>query len=221
MKSTNTANKTSEKIAEILLDIGAVLFTRNRPFRFTSGLLSPVYVDCRVIISHPKERKIVANALVEKIKKEIGLPDVVAGIATGGIAHAALIADKLNLPMVFIRSKPKEHGKGNQVEGVLRRGQKVLIVEDLVSAATSSENAVRAVRKLGGVVTDEIAIYTHNLKVSDDYFKKAKVKFSYLTDTRQVAKQAVKKSFMKKEQVKIIEVWVHDPKSWGKKMGFI
>jgi orotate phosphoribosyltransferase len=220
MKSTSTENKTQQKVASILLDIGAVLFSRNKPFKFTSGLLSPVYVDCRVIISHPKERKIVANALVEKIKKEIELPDVVAGIATGGIAHAALIADKLNLPMIFVRSKPKEHGKGNQVEGVLRRGQKVLVVEDLVSAATSSESAIRAIRKLGGVVTDEIAIYTHNLKASENYFKKAKVKFSYLTDTKQVAKQAVKKGFMKKGQIKTIEDWVLDPKNWGKKVGF-
>lgn len=220
MKSTNTENKTSQKVAEILLDTGAVLFSRRRPFRFTSGLLSPVYVDCRLVISYPKERKFIANALCERIEKELELPDVIAGIATGGIAHAALVANKLNLPMVFVRSKPKEHGKGKQVEGYLKKGQKTLMIEDLVSAASSSEGAIKAVRKSGGIIADEFAIYTHNLKASENYFKKAKVNFHYLTDTIKVAEVAMQKGFLTREQVETIKIWQQDPIKWGTKMGF-
>lgn len=213
MKST--ATETSNKVAAILLNIGAVLFSRSKPFKFTSGLLSPVYVDNRLIISHPKERKFITKSLVEKIKTEIGMPDIIAGIATGGIPHAAWIASELDLPMIFVRSKPKEHGRGNQVEGLLRRGQKVLVVEDLVSAASSSTNVIKAIRKLGGVVKDEIAIYTHNLKESEENFKKLKVKLHYITNTVQVAKIAKQKGYLKEDQIKVIEQWIKDPKGWG------
>src|SRR3989344_8020916 len=185
MKLTNTDQ--SKKIAKILFEIGAVTFSRRRPFRFDSGILSPVYVDNRYLISYPKERKVVLKALILLVKQKAAPLDVVAGVATAGIPHAAWIAQELNLPMIFVRSKPKEHGKGNQVEGKLKRGQKVLVVEDLISTAGSSVKVIEAIRSIGGIVQDEIAIYSHNLRESDKKINKTKVKLHYLTDTKTAA----------------------------------
>jgi len=219
MKSTNTEQ--SEKIAKILFEIGAVTFSRNRPFRFDSGLLSPVYVDNRILISYPKERKLVIDELLKLIKAKVSKFDVVAGVATAGIPHAAWIADKLNKPMIFVRSKPKDHGKGQQVEGKLSRGQRVLVIEDLISTAGSSKSVIEAVRAQGGVVSDEVAIYSHNLKEADKNMNQVKVKLHNLTDTKTTALYAKEKGFLKKEQTEIISDWVEDPANWAKKMGFI
>lgn len=218
MKSTNTDN--SKEIAKILLQIGAVLFSRKRPFKFDSGILSPVYVDNRILISYPKLRKVVVKALVAKIKKEVGEIDVVAGVATAGIPHAAWIAEELNIPMVFVRSKPKDHGRGNQVEGVIKKGQKVLVVEDLISTASSSALVAQALRKLGAKVEDILAIYTHGLTESKSVLKKSKLKLHYLTSTKEVASVARKEGTLDADQINLISTWVSDPKSWGKKMGF-
>ena len=219
MKSTNTEQ--SKKIAKILFEIGAVTFSRSRPFRFDSGLLSPVYVDNRILISYPKERKIVTAELLKLIKDKVNKFDMVAGVATAGIPHAAWIADKLNKPMIFVRSKPKDHGKGQQVEGKLSRGQKVLVIEDLISTAGSSKRVIEAIRSQGGVVSDEVAIYSHNLKEADKNMNQVKVKLHYLTDTKTTALYAKEKGFLKKEQTEIISDWVEDPANWAKKMGFI
>lgn len=213
MKSTSTAE--SQKVASILLDIGAVLFSRNKPFRYDSGILSPVYTDNRILISHPKEREKVVALLVAKIKK-IGVPDVVAGTATAGIPHAAFIAQTLKIPMVYVRSQPKDHGKGNQVEGVIKRGQKVIVVEDLISTAGSSIRVVNALRKLGAVVTDEVAIFTYRLKESELNLKKAKVTLHALCDLSDSCQAAKAKGFLKDEQIELIKSWAKDPKNWGK-----
>lgn len=220
MKSTNTDhNASSEKVAEILFDVGSVIFRPRQPFKFDSGIISPVYVDNRLLISQPVQRNKVINYLIGEIIK-IGKPEVIAGVATAGIAHAAWIAQRLNLPMVYVRPKPKDHGRENQVEGLIRRGQRVLVVEDMVSTAGSSLNAIIALKKLGAKITDEIAIYTHGMKDSEENFKKAKVKFHALTDLKTVAQVAQKKGFLKEEQIESILVWAKDPKNWGKKMGF-
>lgn len=215
MKSTAT-DKKSEKIASILFDIGAVIFRPRQPFRYDSGILSPIYTDNRLIISHPKEREIVVDYLVEKIKA-IGLPDAVAGTATAGIPHAAFIAQKLKIPMVYVRSEPKGHGKGNQVEGIVKRGQKVIVVEDLISTAGSSVRVIEALRRLGAQVEDEIAIFTYMLKESEENLKKAKVKLHPLTDIRSSCKVAIRRGLLKKDQVELIENWTKDPQNWGKK----
>lgn len=212
MKSTNTA---SRKVAEILLDIGAVLFSRNKPFKYDSGILSPVYTDNRLLISHPKEREKIVGYLIEEVKK-IGVPDVIAGTATAGIPHAAFIAQKLKIPMVYVRSKPKEHGRGNQVEGVVKRGQKVIVVEDLISTAGSSVRVIEALRKLGAVVSDEVAIFTYGLKESEENLKKAKVKLHALCGLGDACEAAKKKGFLKDEQVALIKSWAKDPQNWGK-----
>jgi len=218
MKSTSTDQ--SKKIARILFDIGAVTFSRKRPFRFDSGILSPVYIDNRYLISYPKERKIVLKALLALIKSKVKPFDVVAGVATAGIPHAAWIAQELNLPMVFVRSNPKDHGKGNQVEGKLKRAQRVLVVEDLISTAGSSVRVIEAIRSRGGIVTDGVAIYSHNLESSKQNLQKAKVNMHYLTDTQAAAKLAKEKGFLTQEQVATIIEWSKNPQTWGKKMGY-
>ena len=218
MRSTNT-DKIAWEVASILYDVGGVIFRPRQPFRYDSGILSPVYTDNRLIISYPKQRQKIVNLLIAKVKK-IGLPDVIAGTATAGIPHAAFIAQKLNLPMIYVRTTPKAHGKGNQVEGIIKRGQKVIVIEDLISTAGSSVRVTGALRKLGAIVTDEVAIFTYRLKESEENLKKAKVKLHVLTDLEHSAKVAVKKGFLKEEQVQFILDWVKDPRNWGKKMGF-
>ncbi|MBI4037732.1 orotate phosphoribosyltransferase [Candidatus Curtissbacteria bacterium] len=218
MKSIDI-DKTAEKVASTLYDISAIIFRPHQPFKYDSGILSPVYTDNRLIISHPKERKLVTKFLVQRIK-EIGIPDVVAGTATAGIAHAAFIAAELNIPMVYVRSQPKDHGKGNQVEGLIKRGQRAIIIEDLISTAGSSVKVAKALRKLGAKVTDEVAIFTYRLKASEDNFKKARIKLTCLTDLKHSVETAVKKRFLREDQVQIILDWAKDPQNWGKKMGF-
>ncbi|EKD64802.1 MAG: orotate phosphoribosyltransferase [uncultured bacterium] len=218
MKSTNTDN-ISKKVAKILIDVGCVIFRPRQPFKFDSGILSPVYVDNRLLISRPKERKIIIKYLVDQVRK-IGIPDVVAGVATAGITHAAWIAQKLDIPMVYVRAEPKSHGRKNQVEGNIKRGQKVIIVEDMISTAGSSIRVLEVLKKLGAQVTDEVAIYTHNMKAADRNFQKSKIKFHALTNLDEVIKVAVSKGFLKSDQVQIIKGWTEDPQNWGKKMGF-
>ena len=218
MKSTSTDN-ISDEVATILVDIGCVIFRPRQPFKFDSGIISPVYVDNRLLISRPQERKSVIKYLTQEIKK-IGNFDIIAGTATAGIPHAAWISDRLNLPMVYVRSAPKEHGRGTQVEGSIKRGDKILVVEDMVSTAGSSLRVIDALRKLGASVTDEIAIYTHGLGESYQNFKKSKVNFHYLTDLDNVIKIAVEKGFLKSEHASVIKNWAKDPKNWAKKMGF-
>ena len=209
----------SKKVAKILIDVGCVIFRPRQPFKFDSGILSPVYVDNRLLISSPRERKIVIKYLVDKVRK-IGIPDVVAGVATAGITHAAWIAQELNIPMVYVRAEPKSHGRKNQVEGTIKRGQKVIIVEDMISTAGSSIRVLEALKKLGAKATDEVAIYTHDLKAAEKNFQKAKIKFHPLTDLEEVTNAAVSKGFLKEDQVRVILDWTKDPQNWGKKMGF-
>ena len=218
MKSTNT-DRDSTKVAQILFDVGAVIFRPLQPFKFDSGILSPVYVDNRLLISYPKQRNKILKYLIAKVNK-VGQPDVIAGVATAGITHAAWIAQELDLPMVYVRPKPKDHGRQNQVEGLIRKGQKVIVIEDMVSTAESSINVINVLRKLGAKVNDEIAIYTHRMPESEKNFKKAKVKFHPLTNLQKVAEVAQVQGFLKREQIQIILDWAKDPQNWGKKRGF-
>jgi len=212
MKSTSTDS--AKKVAQILLDIGSVLFSRNKPFKFDSGILSPVYVDNRLLISYPKQRNQIQKYFLEKIKGEIGIPDLIAGTATAGIPHAAWLAQELNLPLVYVRSKPKDHGRGNQVEGVVRRGQKVIIIEDLVSTGHSSIEVANALVKLGAKVTCVLAIYSHGLKDSEVNFNKAKIPLYFLTNTTKVASVAKDSGFLKDAQISAVLKWIKDPKKW-------
>ena len=219
MKSTNTG-KIAADVAKILLETGCVIIRSSTPFKFDSGILSPIYVDNRLLISSPQAREKIIKLLVNLAKK-MGEFDSVAGVATAGIPHAAWIADALNLPMVYVREVPKTHGRQNQVEGKVKRGQKVLVVEDMISTAGSSVNVIKALRKLGAVVDNEIAIYSHGLAQAEKNFKKIKINFFCLTTLSNVVRAAVKYEFLRTtDDVSSILNWAKDPKNWGKKMGF-
>lgn len=221
MKSTNTDNskKIANSVASILFGAGCVIFRPKQPFRYSSGILSPIYTDNRLIISNPQARNKIVNFLIARIK-EIGVPDVVAGVATAGIPHAAFIAQKLNIPMVYVRSEPKSHGKGNQVEGRVKKGQKVLIVEDLISTGGSSIAVIAALREIGAKVTDEVAIFSYGLTDAQKNFTENKVKLHPLTTLEVAVKMAAKDGFLKEEYIDKINEWSKDPNGWGKKMGF-
>lgn len=210
---------TSDEVAKILLDLKAVSLNPKKPFRYTTGILSPVYIDCRILISHPKERNIIRDLYIEEIKK-IGLPDVIAGTATAGIPHAAWIAMQLNLPMIYIRGKAKEHGRQNQIEGVIKEGQKVFVIEDLVSTGESSINSVGAIRGLSGEVSYVFSIITYGMQKAQQNFKENKVELISLTNFEDVVHQAQKLGYINNEEINIILDWKKDPIFWGKKMGF-
>lgn len=210
---------TSEKIAKLLLTLNAITFSPKKPYRYTSGILSPVYSDMRILISYPKERKIVINEMAKVIQK-LGKHDILAGTATAGIPHAAFLSAKLNMPMVYVRGKAKGHGKGNQIEGFFKEGQKAIIIEDLISTAGSSLETLSALKKAGGKVKDIVAIYTYTIPVSVANIKKAGVKLHTLTTFPEVVDMAVKIGKMKEKDKQTVLEWLKDPQGWGKKMGF-
>ena len=212
-------NNYSEKTAEILLNIHAVSFNPKKPFRYSSGILSPVYTDCRLLMSYPKERAAIRN-LYAKMIKSAGKFDVIAGTATAGIPHAAWIADKLKLPMVYVRGKAKDHGKGNQIEGKVKRKQKVAVIEDLISTGGSSTETVRAIRKEGAKSSYIFSIITYGMNKSKENFKASGIKLFSLTDFPTVVKVAEQIGYIKTKDKDIILQWAQDPASWGKKMGF-
>lgn len=218
MKSIDTGD-IAKDVASILFDIGAVIFRPRQPFRYASGILSPVYTDNRLIMSYPKIREKITKYLIAKIK-QVGLPDVIAGTATAGIPHAAFVAWELKLPMVYARGEAKKHGKGSQVEGVIKRDQKAIVIEDLVSTGISSLGVVAALRRLGVEVNSEVSVYTYGFEGTEKDFAKNKVKLFSLCDLNNSLQVAEKRGFLQKEQVDIIRNWAQDPKNWGKKMGF-
>ena len=218
MKPTSTGNR-AKKVATLLFESGAVTFRTSRPFKFTSGILSPVYSDNRLLISDVEKREKIADFFVEKIKN-IKQVDVIAGVATAGIPHAAFVAQKLKLPLVYVRASKKGHGLENQVEGRIKRGQTVVVIEDLVSTGQSSTQTVKALRKLGANADNLFAIFTYNLNAANENFKKNKINFQALCSLETAVGVAKENGYLKKEQVKTISEWAKDPKNWAKKMGF-
>lgn len=213
-------NNLAQKVAEILLSIKAVTLSPQKPYRYASGILSPVYTDCRILISLPKERKKIRNLYIKKILSVKKKFNIVAGTATAGIPHAAWIADALKLPMIYVRGKPKDHGKGNQIEGTINNRKEAMIIEDLISTGESSCETARVIRNSGGKADYIFAIITYGMEKSINNFKKNKVKLVYLTDFKTIINVAEKKGYIKEQDKKTILDWIKDPPSWGKRMGF-
>lgn len=211
---------TSEQVAKILLELNAVTLNSQKPYRYASGLLSPVYTDCRVLMAYPDKRREIRDYYIESIKNSGVEFDVIAGTATAGIPHAAWIADKLNLPMVYVRGKAKDHGKENLMEGILETGQKAIVIEDLVSYGDSSINSVNVVRKAGGEISHVFSIITYGFAKAQQNFTETNLTLISLTAFQDVVEQAQKLNYINKEEMKIILDWTLDPATWGKRMGF-
>lgn len=207
-------------IAKMLLEIQAVTLNVQSPFRYTSGILSPIYCDNRLIISYPEQRKQIINAfltLINELQLEF---DIVAGTATAGIPHAAWLADHLDKPMVYVRSKSKAHGKQNQIEGKLAKGQTALVVEDLISTGGSSIDAGLALRKAGAQVTDCVAIFTYNLKSAEQRFTQANIKSHTLTDFNTLLDVATSLGYINDMEREQALQWNQDPMKWEEAMGY-
>ena len=203
-----------QKVAEILLNVKAVTLNPDNPYRFASGILSPIYCDNRLLMSYPKERKKIVNFFIKIIKKNKLKFDVIGGIATSGICWSSWIAEKLKKPMIYIRGKTKEHGKENLIEGKLEKGQKVLVIEDLISTGGSSLRAVNAVREQGGVVEDCVAIFTYEMEKAVNGFKDANCNLFTLSDFTALIEGAIKENYIKEEDKKKVLEWNKNPGEW-------
>lgn len=212
-------NKNSENVAKILLSIKAISLNPKKPYRYSSGILSPVYTDCRLLMAYPKERNKIRDFYIKALEK-IGSFDAIAGTATAGIPHAAWIADKLHLPMIYVRGKAKDHGKGNQIEGRIIKKQKIAVIEDLISTGESSAETVRTIRKEGGLCSYIFSIITYGMNKSKENFKANGIKLVSITDFPTVVKVAREIGYIKDKDKNIILQWAKDPASWGKKNGF-
>ncbi|MBI2022597.1 orotate phosphoribosyltransferase [Candidatus Daviesbacteria bacterium] len=210
-------NQTSEKVNQILLRLNAVTLSPKKPYQYASGILSPVYTDCRVLMAYPEKRREIRDLYIEAIKKS-GVPyDLIAGTATAGIPHAAWIADKLNLPMVYVRGKAKDHGKENLLEGIIKKGQKAVVIEDLVSTGDSAINSVNAIRSAGGEVFHVFAIITYGLKEAEENFKANNLKLIALTTFKDLVEAAQKMGYISEDEVSVVLDWISDPAFWGKR----
>ena len=204
------------KIAEFLLQIKAIKLQPAKPFTWASGWKSPIYCDNRVTLSYPKVRTFIRQEFVNAINERFGKPDVIAGVATGGIAQGALVAQEMGLPFVYIRSEAKKHGLTNMIEGVVEKGQSVVIIEDLISTGGSSLKAVDALRDKGCEVKGMAAIFTYGFKTANDNFKKAKCKLVCLSDYDTLVKQALQSSYISDKDLKSLKEWRDNPAEWGK-----
>ena len=210
--------ETLEKLfAEKLLKVKAIKLQPANPFTWASGWKSPIYCDNRKTLSYPSLRNFVKIEISRLILEKFGQVDAIAGVATGAIPQGALVADELNLPFVYVRSKPKDHGLENLIEGELRPGMKVVVIEDLVSTGGSSLKAVEALRNNGCEVTGMVASFTYGFQVAVDAFKAAKVKLVTLTNYEAVLKTALETAYIAEEDVEVLQAWRKDPANWNVK----
>ncbi len=207
----------SQRVAKALLDIHAVTLNPDQPFTWASGLKSPIYTDNRLTISYPEVRQAIFNGMVEQIKLHFSEADVIAGTATAGIPHAAWVAQNMELPMIYVRTKPKDHGQGKQIEGVLKEGQKVVVIDDLISTGGSVLNAVQAVNNAGGKVIGVVSVFTYDLPAAEQNFMANGLKYYSVTDYMTLIKVAKENNQISADHLKSLQEWRKDPLSWSKK----
>jgi orotate phosphoribosyltransferase len=206
---------TAEKTAELLLQINAIKLNPKNPFTWASGWKSPIYCDNRLILSFPAIRNYVREEFSKNIEKKFGKPDVIAGVATGAIGIGMLVAEYMGLPFVYVRPEPKKHGKQNQVEGFLQKGQNVVVVEDLISTGKSSLNAIEALREAGANIKGMVAIFTYGFEIADENFKNAKVELYTLSNYQNLLSLAVNKKYITEKEQSTLTEWNVSPSTWG------
>lgn len=215
IRNTDRAAQT----AEFLLTVKAVKLNNEHPFTWASGRKSPIYCDNRVTLSYPEIRTFIRQGFVDVIREAWGDVDVIAGVATGGIAQGALVAQELGKPFVYVRSESKSHGLTNQIEGEIHAGQTVVVIEDLVSTGKSSLIAVKALREKGCVVKGMAAIFTYGLQVAADNFTNENVELVTLTDYDTLIKVAHEREYVPAEAFDSLTAWRKNPEQWSKDHG--
>lgn len=201
-------------LAEKLLKINALKLQPDNPFVWASGWNSPIYTDNRRTLSYPEVRSFIKTELTRTILENFAGVDAIAGVATGAIAQGALVADQLNLPYVYIRSTPKDHGLENLIEGDLRPGQKVVVIEDLVSTGKSSLKAVEAVRAAGCEVAGMVALFTYGFPIAEENFANANVNLVTLSNYNALLEVALSTKYIKESDIATLEQWREDPANW-------
>lgn len=209
-------NDRALKVAEFLLQIKAIKLQPSNPFVWASGWNSPIYCDNRKTLSYPSIRTFIRQSYSDVILEKYGKPDLIAGVATGGIAQGALVAQELGVPFVYVRSSAKGHGLGNQIEGDFESGQKVVVIEDLISTGGSSLQAVEALRAAGCEVKGLVAIFTYDFDIAKENFQNANCPFETLTNYDFLIEQAVKEDYISENDLESLQAWRANPSEWKK-----
>jgi orotate phosphoribosyltransferase len=207
----------AKKIAEYLLQIKAIKLQPSNPFTWASGWKSPIYCDNRKTLSFPEVRSYIRDSFVSLVTGLYPQAEMIAGVATGAISHGVLVADRMELPFVYVRSGAKEHGLGNQIEGFYQEGQRVVVIEDLISTGGSSLNAVKALREAGCVVLGMAAIFTYEFKKASDGFAAEECALNTLCNYSVLIETAVKTGYITEADVETLKKWRTDPENWGLK----
>ena len=206
--------ETAAKVAEYLLQAKAIKLQPKEPFTWSSGWKSPIYCDNRITLSFPRIRTYIRQELAKAIIEKYGTPDVIVGVATGAIAQGALVAEELGVPFAYVRASAKNHGLGNLIEGKVESGQRVVVIEDLISTAGSSLKAVEALKDVGATVLGMAAIFTYNFQISFNKLKEANCELITLSDYEALVQQALESSYITESDVTLIKDWRLDPSSW-------
>ena len=207
--------ETAKKTAELLLQIHAIKLRPQDPFTWASGWKSPIYCDNRIVLSYPTIRNYVREEMGKFIEKEYGKPDVIAGVATGAIGIGMLVAEYLGLPFIYVRPEAKHHGRQNQIEGYIEKGQNVVVVEDLISTGKSSLNAVKALKEAEVNVKGMVAIFTYGFKVAEDNFKTNNISLHTLSNYANVLEQALDTNYISETELQTLSNWNKNPSEWN------
>ena len=205
---------TAKKTAEVLLHINAIKLNPKTPFNWASGWKSPIYCDNRIVLSYPAIRNYIKSEMAKKLENTLGKPDVIAGVATGAIGIGALVAEELGLPFVYVRPEPKKHGRKNQIEGHLEKGQNVVVVEDLISTGKSSLAAVDALKSAGATVKGMVAIFSYGFEVSKKNFDENKLDLYTLSNYENLLEQAMDTNFINEKESNMLSQWNANPSEW-------
>lgn len=209
-------SETEQKIAEFLLQIKAIKLQPANPFTWASGWKSPIYCDNRITLSYPAIRTYIRQKLAETIQDEFGSIGAIAGVATAGIPQGVLVAQELGLPFIYVRAKPKEHGTQSLIEGEINEGQRVVVIEDLISTGKSSLQAVKALRDAGYDVVGLVSIFSYNLDVATKNFEDAKCRYVTLSNYSALLQYAVEHNLFPKSDLDLLDQWRKEPETWGK-----
>lgn len=206
---------TAKKTAEVLLQVNAIKLQPEDPFTWASGWKSPIYCDNRIVLSFPPIRNFIRETMAKHIEQTYGKPDVIAGVATGAIGIGILVAEFLGLPFVYVRPEKKKHGRQNQIEGFIQKGQNVVVVEDLISTGKSSLNAVRALKEAEVNVKGMVAIFTYGFKVAENNFKKENIGLHTLGNYETLLEQALDNKYITEKQLETLAEWNANPSKWN------